>query len=94
MLVCCSPEIPHIPHKAEVLSAFPRDKLEYFNWASSSDTFPKFAMLLSCPAYTYHIVLGFTVSTGGLTESLVRFLFGHFWHLHYCILSGLRADYG
>ena len=75
--VCfCSPEIPNIPHKAEVQSAFPRDKLEYLNWASSSDTFPNFAKLLSLPTYMYHILLGLTVSTGGLTESLVRFLFG------------------
>jgi len=71
VFVHCSPEIPNIPHKAEVQSAFPLDKLEYLNWASSSDTFPKFALLLSCPTYTYHIVLGLTVSAGGLTESLV-----------------------
>jgi len=71
LFVHCSPEIPNIPHKAEVQSAFPREKLEYLNWASSSDTFPKFALLLSCPTYIYHIVLGLTVSAGGLTESLV-----------------------
>jgi len=76
--VCCSPEIPNIPHKAEVQSLFPKDKLEYLNFASSSDTFPKFAKLLSCSTYTYHIVLGLTVSAGGLTESLVRFLFDLF----------------
>jgi len=82
--VCCSPEIPNIPHKAEVQSAFPKDKLEYLNWASSSDTFPKFAKLLSVSTYTYHILLGLTVSAGGLTESLVRFLFSFLYYWHIC----------
>jgi len=71
--VCCSPAVPNIPHKAELQSAFPRDEMEYFDWKSSSVTFPKFAKLLSLPSYTYQILLGLTVSAGGLTESLVRF---------------------
>jgi len=70
--VCCSPEIPNIPHKAELQSAFPRDEMEYFDWKSSSVTFLKFAKLLSLPTYTCHILLGFTVSAGGISESLVR----------------------
>ena len=53
-------------------AAFPQDEMEYFNWASASDTFPKFAKLLSLPTYTYFVQLGLTVSAGGLTESLVR----------------------
>jgi len=77
-----SPEIPNIPHKAEVQSAFPRDKLKYLSWASSADTFPKFARLLSLPTYTYHILLGLTVSAGGLTESLVRVFTAP--RSHYC----------
>jgi len=80
--VCCSPEVPNIPHKAELQSAFRGDKIEYVNWMSSSDTFPKFAQLLSLPTYSYHILLGLTISTGGLTESLVRF---HLTIVLYCI---------
>jgi len=71
--VHCSPEVPNIPHKAELQSVFPRDEMEYFDWKLSSDTFPKFAKLLSLSTYTYYILLGLTVSAGGLTESLVRF---------------------
>jgi len=82
LFVCCSPEVPNVPHRADVQSAFPRDKLEYLNWASSSDTFPKFALLLSFPTYTYHILLGLTLSAGGLTESLVRFLVAFLYFLY------------
>lgn len=42
-----------------------------FNWSASYHTFPCFAKLLGCESYTYYILLGFTVSVGGLTESVV-----------------------
>ena len=41
------------------------------NWAVPASTFPKFVELLSLPSYNYNILLGLTVSVGGLTESLV-----------------------
>ena len=86
--VHCSPEVPNIPHKAELQSAFPRDEMEYFDWKLSSDTFPKFAKLLSLSTYTYYILLGLTVSAGGLTESLVRFHLTIFFVL-FCTVNAM-----
>ncbi len=43
------------------------------NWAVPATTFPKFVDLLALPTYTYNVLLGLTVSVGGLTESLVSF---------------------
>ena len=42
-----------------------------FNWGSPGTTFPRFTQLLSLPVYAYSVLLGLTVSVGGLTESLV-----------------------
>lgn len=41
------------------------------NWAVPNITFPLFVQLLGMPTYTRSILLGLTVSVGGLTESLV-----------------------
>ncbi|XP_048760810.2 tubulin-specific chaperone D-like [Ostrea edulis] len=65
------PEIPHIPHRQELLNIFPRSELEEINWAAPSDTFSRFTKLLGLDTYIYNVLLGFTVSVGGLTESLV-----------------------
>lgn len=48
-----------------------RHKGRLLNWALPSDTFPRFAELLSVSTYTHFVLLGMTVSVGGLTESLV-----------------------
>ena len=48
-----------------------RHETSQLNWALPSDTFPRFAELLSVPTYTRSVLLGMTVSVGGLTESLV-----------------------
>ena len=48
-----------------------RDEAEKINFASPSATFPRFSQLLDVEEYRYNILLGFTVSVGGLTESLV-----------------------
>jgi hypothetical protein len=48
-----------------------RSEIDKINWAAPSDTFPRFAKLLGCDSYTYNVLLGFTVSVGGITESLV-----------------------
>jgi len=44
------------------------------NWAVPAQTFPLFSRLLSSPVYAYHVLLGLTVSVGGLTESLVSYM--------------------
>ncbi|KAL5021963.1 hypothetical protein ScPMuIL_001118 [Solemya velum] len=67
------PEIPHIPWKRELLKLFPKSEVKKINWAAPADTFPKFTCLLEFPVYMYHVLLGLTVSVGGLTESLVRY---------------------
>ena len=41
------------------------------SFASPSLTFPRFSKLLDKEEYRYNILLGMTVSVGGLTESLV-----------------------
>ena len=48
-----------------------RAQLESINWASPGDTFQRFTKLLKFPFYSYNVVLGLTVSVGGLTESVV-----------------------
>ena len=58
-----------------------RNECAELNWAAPSDTFRRFTSLLKQPVYTYNVLLGLTVSVGGLTESLVstwiRTLFKH-----------------
>ena len=66
-----SPELPDIPHKEQLRSVFPQEEIVNTNWAVPAETFPRFTQLLSFPTYTYSVLLGLTVSTGGLTESLV-----------------------
>lgn len=67
------PEIPNIPHREELEKIFPKSEIEEINWAAPSDTFPRFSQLLGCESYAYNVLLGFTVSVGGITESLVKF---------------------
>lgn len=49
-----------------------RNDIVSINWAAPGDTFPRFTQLLQCEGYRYSVLLGLTVSVGGLTESLVR----------------------
>ncbi|CAH1795099.1 unnamed protein product, partial [Owenia fusiformis] len=66
------PPLAFIPHEQELHKIFPRTEVEFLNWASPASTFPLFTQLLSLSTYRYHILLGLTVSVGGLTESLVK----------------------
>nr|XP_022315849.1 tubulin-specific chaperone D-like [Crassostrea virginica] len=65
------PEIPHIPHREKLQEIFPKSVIEGINWGAPSDTFCLFTQLLALDTYLYHVLLGLTVSVGGLTESLV-----------------------
>ena len=58
------------------------------NWAAPSSTFPKFTQLLRQRTYTYSVLLGMTVSVGGLTESLVK----HSAHSMLDYLRSIRRD--
>ncbi|XP_019615055.1 PREDICTED: LOW QUALITY PROTEIN: tubulin-specific chaperone D-like [Branchiostoma belcheri] len=66
------PPVPHIPHREELLSLFPEKDKETLNWASAAECYPKLMPVLSLKSYTYPVLLGLTVSVGGLTESLVK----------------------
>lgn len=48
-----------------------RSEVNDINWSAPSDTFPRFTKLLHFRIYLYSVLLGLTVSVGGLTESLV-----------------------
>ena len=54
-----------------------RSVIEGINWGAPSDTFCLFTQLLALDTYLYHVLLGLTVSVGGLTESLVSIT--HCW---------------
>lgn len=48
-----------------------RDESSDLNWSSPAECFPRVTQLLSLDMYCYPVLLGLTVSVGGLTESLV-----------------------
>ena len=41
------------------------------NWSAPADCFPRITKLLGLPSFRRSVLLGLTVSVGGLTESLV-----------------------
>ena len=57
---------------------FRKDCLE-MNWSAPSECFPRITKLLGLPSYRDPVLLGLTVSVGGLTESLVskRYITSH-----------------
>uniref|UniRef100_A0A8C0GR35 Tubulin-specific chaperone D n=1 Tax=Chelonoidis abingdonii TaxID=106734 RepID=A0A8C0GR35_CHEAB len=68
-----NPPIPHIPHREELERIFPRSEAVTLNWNAPSQAFPRITQLLGLPAYQYYVLLGLTVSVGGLTETTVRY---------------------
>ncbi|KAH0501777.1 Tubulin-specific chaperone D [Microtus ochrogaster] len=68
-----SPPIPHVPHRRELESLFPRSDVASVNWNAPSQAFPLITQLLELPTYRYHVLLGLAVSVGGLTASTVRY---------------------
>ncbi|KAM8785563.1 tubulin-specific chaperone D isoform 3-T3 [Rhynchonycteris naso] len=73
--------VPNVPHREELEKLFPRSEVVSVNWTAPSQAFPCITQLLGLPTYRYHVLLGLTVSVGGLTESTVRYstqsLFAH-----------------
>ena len=49
--------------------------LDTLNWSAPAEGFGTITKLLPLKTYQYNIFLGLTISTGGLTESLVRTYF-------------------
>ncbi|XP_063817074.1 tubulin-specific chaperone D [Pseudophryne corroboree] len=68
-----NPPIPHIPHREALERIFPRSQAESLNWNAPSQAFPHITQLLGLPIYSYYVLMGLTVSVGGLTESTVRY---------------------
>ncbi|XP_047427663.1 tubulin-specific chaperone D isoform X2 [Mugil cephalus] len=73
LLHSTEPAVPHIPHREELLSILPVETTTSLNWNAPSQAFPYIAQLLRLPEYQYHVLLGLTVSVGGITESTVHF---------------------
>ncbi|XP_066474680.1 tubulin-specific chaperone D [Tiliqua scincoides] len=67
-----NPPVPHIPNREDLECIFPRSEAVTFNWNAPSQAFPRITQLLGFPEYRYHVLMGLTVSVGGLTESTVR----------------------
>lgn len=59
----------------EVFSFFLRDECLEMNWSASAECFPRITKLLGLASYRRSVLLGLTVSVGGLTESLVTVMF-------------------
>ncbi|XP_041434665.1 tubulin-specific chaperone D-like isoform X2 [Xenopus laevis] len=68
-----NPPVPHIPHREELERIFPRTQAESLNWNAPSHVFPQITQLLGFSTYRYYVLMGLTVSVGGLTESTVRY---------------------
>ena len=62
--------LPGIPRLDQLRRIFPQD-IE-INWTAEADTFPRFVQLLTLTEYLERVILGLIVSTGGLTERLVK----------------------
>lgn len=69
-LIHHNPLVPHIPQHAQLLKLFPRDAISNIGWCIQSEIFPLFTQLLSSDVYAYSVLLGLTISVGGLTKSL------------------------
>ncbi|NWV39827.1 TBCD protein, partial [Grantiella picta] len=67
------PPVPHIPHREDLERIFPRSEKETLNWNAASEAFPRITQLLGLPAYQYYVLLGLSVSVGGLTETTLRY---------------------
>nr|CDS28117.2 tubulin specific chaperone D [Hymenolepis microstoma] len=66
------PEIPHILHKKELRTIFSHETLKELHWLVGEQTFPLFVQLLDFPEFVCQLVLGFSVSVGGVTENTVK----------------------
>lgn len=62
--------VPGVPCRDTLELIFPADI--DINWIVESETFPRFVKLLRLKEFSERMILGLTVSIGGLTERLVR----------------------
>lgn len=73
-----------IPHRAEVMKVVEKSDEMSLIWLQASEVYARIVQLLHLPEYRSELLLGFVISAGGLTETLVSFFF--------CIHSVLRTE--
>ncbi|KAF9354091.1 hypothetical protein BGX26_008096 [Mortierella sp. AD094] len=62
--------ISRAPHRAQLMEVIQNNN--ELNWLQAAEVYPRIIQLLNLPEYRSVLLLGFIVSAGGLTESLVR----------------------
>ncbi|KAF9275663.1 hypothetical protein BGZ68_010600 [Mortierella alpina] len=60
----------HVPYRPQLMQVI-ENSVE-LNWLQPAEVYPRVIQLLNLPEYRSELLLGFIVSAGGLTESLVR----------------------
>ncbi|XP_029636539.2 tubulin-specific chaperone D [Octopus sinensis] len=65
-----TPPVPYIPQRDFLLEIFTKDRISNMRWHIQSDSFDLFASLLTIEVFSYHVLLGFIQSAGGLSQSL------------------------
>ncbi|KAG0313904.1 hypothetical protein BGZ97_009783 [Linnemannia gamsii] len=61
-----------IPHREEVMKVVEKSDEMNLIWLQASEVYARIVQLLHLPEYRSELLLGFVISAGGLTETLVR----------------------
>ncbi|KAF9902183.1 hypothetical protein EC991_005196 [Linnemannia zychae] len=61
-----------VPHRAEVMKVVEKSDEMNLIWLQASEVYARIVQLLHLPEYRFELLLGFVISAGGLTETLVR----------------------
>jgi len=60
-----------VPHRAEVMKVVSKSEEMRLIWLQASEVYARIVQLLHLPEYRFELLLGFVISAGGLTETLV-----------------------
>lgn len=63
--------VVHVPHRVQLMDVF-QDSVE-LNWLQASEVYIRVVHLLNLPEFRSDLLLGFIISAGGMTETLVGF---------------------
>lgn len=69
--------VVHVPHRAQLMGVF-EDSVE-LNWLQASEVYIRVVHLLNLPEFRSDLLLGFVISAGGMTETLVSAFFLYFF---------------
>ncbi|KAF9121044.1 hypothetical protein BGW39_010898 [Mortierella sp. 14UC] len=61
-----------VPHRAEVMKVVEKSDEMNLIWLQASEVYARIVQLLHLPEYRFELLIGFVISAGGLTETLVR----------------------